>query len=248
MDRGYLEVAVLNHDDLPFIHFDPADSTLSGYDIDLARKIAHYLGVECRFKPMAANYNELADLIAQGRADLAIGYLSFTPERAKHVLFTEPYVQFKMGMLINRMYLSRKLKYRTEEDIIKNFTGTIGVEPGAAYEEYARLIFPEANIITYTSWPDLVRATADNLIDAAFSNNFDIQKIIMENPELSLRLKTVIFNDFTDDVAIALPWQNHHLHYWLNYFLELHHFRATAQDLIDYLQKMQSSEQMTSGE
>lgn len=248
MDRGYLEVAVLNHDDVPFIHFDPADSSLSGYDIDLARKIAHYLGVECRFKPVAASYNELAELIATGCADLAIGYLSYTPERAKHILFTAPYLQFKMGMLINRMYLSREFKKRSEEDIIRNFNGRLGVEAGASYVEYARLVFPAAEILTFASWPDLVRATADNRVDAAFSNNFDIQKIIIDNPEFSLRLKTVIFKDFTDDIAIALPWKNHHLHYWLDYFLELYHFTAEAQDLIDYLQKMTYPGQMASEE
>jgi glutamate transport system substrate-binding protein len=77
--------------------------TYSGFDVDTARYVAHYLGYpEQRivWKPVVPGDRER--LLAAHRVDLVVATYSITPARAKLVDFAGPYFVAHQGLLIRR--------------------------------------------------------------------------------------------------------------------------------------------------
>lgn len=77
MQRGKLVVALPNVDRHSLFAIGK-NGDLQGYYIDVARNIGKELGVSVEFNRSAKNFNEVVELVAQGKADIAICHLSKT--------------------------------------------------------------------------------------------------------------------------------------------------------------------------
>ena len=88
VDRGVLRVGVKNA--VPgFGYQDPLTGEYSGLEIDLANKIAEYLGVDVEFTTVtAATRGELLD---SGDIDCVLATFTITDERKQTWDFTTPY-------------------------------------------------------------------------------------------------------------------------------------------------------------
>jgi len=73
----------------PFTFFDK--DQIVGFEIDLVMEIGRRLGRHIEIKNMP--FSTLLPTLQLGQLQLIAGGLTATPERAKHVLFTKPYVQ-----------------------------------------------------------------------------------------------------------------------------------------------------------
>jgi len=69
---------------------NPKTLQLSGIDVDLARELARELGVEIEFVDSA--FATLIDDVLTDRCDLATFAIGITPERRKHLRFTQPHL------------------------------------------------------------------------------------------------------------------------------------------------------------
>lgn len=67
-----------------------ADSAIVGYDMEFAIRLANDMGMKLEVQDM--NFAAMIPAVASGKADAAITILTITPERAKNVLFTDPYI------------------------------------------------------------------------------------------------------------------------------------------------------------
>jgi|LakMenE01Jun11ns_1017448.scaffolds.fasta_scaffold9911553_3 ABC-type amino acid transport substrate-binding protein len=72
----------------PFCYIE--NKEIVGFDIDVAKEIAHRLGRNITFKDMP--FDALIPEIVLGRVDFAAAGMSITEERAKRVSFTRPYL------------------------------------------------------------------------------------------------------------------------------------------------------------
>jgi len=90
-----LRVAVAPY--YPPIVFE-ADGRVVGLEADLAAAVAEQLGRPLEFVRMTRQ--ELIPAVQSGRVDVAMSGISITPERAKRVLFTEPYMHVGQLALI----------------------------------------------------------------------------------------------------------------------------------------------------
>lgn len=86
-ENGTLTVAI-SSDYMPF-SFLGKDGVNMGFDIELATRFAAFCGMDITFVDMA--FSGLLPYVVSGKADLAISDIAITEERAKSVLFTEPY-------------------------------------------------------------------------------------------------------------------------------------------------------------
>lgn len=89
--RGYLEVATEPYF-APNEFIDPSksgDEKYVGADIELAKYIADQLGVECRIVPL--DFTTVLTSITEGKYDLAISALAYTPARAEAMNLTKGY-------------------------------------------------------------------------------------------------------------------------------------------------------------
>ena len=97
VDRGVLRVGVKNA--VPgFGYQDPLTGEYSGLEIDLANKIAEYLGVDVEFTTVtAATRGELLD---SGDIDCVLATFTITDERKETWDFTTPYYTDAVTVLV----------------------------------------------------------------------------------------------------------------------------------------------------
>lgn len=97
IDRGVLKVGVKS-DVLGFGYMDPLTSEYEGMEIDLAKKLADYLGVDVEFTTVtAATRTELLD---SGDIDCVMATFTITDERKQSWDFTTPYFTDHVTVLV----------------------------------------------------------------------------------------------------------------------------------------------------
>lgn len=232
LDKKRLVVALTEPDQPPFFMVGK-DGALYGFDIELARGIGKELGVEIVFDRSAKTFNDLTDVVNKKHADVVISKLSKTLTRSKRLLFTEPYIVLRKGLLINRLKLARMKGGADTAEFVKKIRGDIGVIAGSSYQEFAKRMFPNANIRPYKTWDDVIRAVTGGEILAAFRDEIELKKVIKTQPDVALKLQTVVFKDTEDPIAMAVSWDNPHLQYWLNQYLQTYRQDINADKLLE---------------
>jgi len=93
---GTIRVATTGND-VPFAFYG-ANRELRGYSAELAIRFAEHEKLEIEIHDM--EFSALVPYIISGRADLAIGSISYTEERMKSVIFTEPIYEDMLSIII----------------------------------------------------------------------------------------------------------------------------------------------------
>ena len=146
-DRGKLIVG----SDIPYgvMEFFDDSGNVVGIDVDIAREIADYLGVELEMRDI--EWDQLFIDAKSNEIDLAISAITITSERAEKMLFSIPY--FDAGQIL--------IVQKDNQDITGplNLQGLkIGVQIKTTGETEAKKYTDENNIKTYLSY----ECTADN--------------------------------------------------------------------------------------
>ncbi|MGE3857012.1 MAG: ABC transporter substrate-binding protein [Dehalococcoidia bacterium] len=227
---GELVVAVVNLDRYPFFYTN-AKGELVGSDIDLARDIAHELGVEAKFNRTSATFDGVVDLVAKGQADIAISKLSVTLPRARQVRFTRPYVELAQGLMLNRVRLTALSG--NEKDIVTQLDHPdhhLGAVKGTSYVGFGHTLFPEAQ---FTEFPDknamFAAVLGGDVIGVLYDEN-EIKQYIFEKPDRLINLKVHMLPGHTDPIGIAVS--DAQLQYWLDTYLELKRVKLSVNDLL----------------
>ena len=222
LNRGKLIVAVLGTDNPPFFMADPTKSLDPvGLDINIAHGLADTLGVEIEFNRSATTFNEVVDQVYQLNADIAISKLSRTLSRAQRVRFSQPYVSMRQGLIANRLQLAQQTQNSGGMiQAIRNFQGKVGVIKSSSYVGFLKEKFPQATIVEYAKWEDIVDAVITGDIQAAYRDELEVKKIIRKNPDAALRLQTIALTDTKDQIAMALPWDSNYLQGFVNQYLD----------------------------
>lgn len=249
IDRGELIVAI-NQEDSPPFFAENVDGELIGLDVEIGRKIAKSLGVQVRFDRSAKTFNEVVNRVYKGDADMAISKLSQTLERAKIISFSHPYLTMRHGLLLNRLQLTQATRNKDLVDFLRDFQGKIGVINASSYEIFAMAKFPKATIIRYSNWEDLIRGAMRGDILAAYRDELEVKKILINYPNVALNFQTVALTDTQDPIAIALPWSSNHLLQFVNLYLTMNDKKYTVSQLLedysDLLVYPSNSRQLTS--
>ena len=206
-----------------------------GTDVNVARLIAKELGVPVRFDRTAKTFDAVADMAAEGRADIGIGRLARTLLRAQKVSFSTPYMKLPHSFMINRLEFSKISGDRAAPTVIRNFNGTLGVMGRSAWEEFGRRNFMKAKIVTYPSWGKLIEAVKKGEVVAAYRDEFEIQKIMRSDPTLALTLRTVTFNDIESSLSLMIGIQDTTLLSFVNEVIALRTEKPTVAMLLKEL-------------
>lgn len=215
--RGELVVAVLGVDQPPF--FEEKNGQLKGFDIDFAHEIARKLGVRVRFNREARTFDGVVTLLAQGQADIAISKLSRTLSRARVISFSAPYLSLKRALLLNRVKFAQLAQGRSVPEVVRAYTGSIGVVANSSYADYVGANFPKAKVRTYPTWPAVLTALDAGEIDAAYRDEFEVKRVLKADPTASLRLRVVTLQDLEDTLGIAVNASDQALLGFVNLYL-----------------------------
>jgi len=217
VSRGELVVAMLGVDTPPF--FYEKNGQLVGLEVDLARAIGKELGVNVRFNRDAKSFNAVVDIIARGEADMAISKLSRTLARTQVIAFSQPYLTLNHALILNRVKFAQFARDRTLPQVIRGFSGSIGVIAKSSFSDYARRNFPNAKIQEYPGWGDVLKALDKGEVIGAYRDEFEVKRILKADPTASLVLRTVTFKDLEDTLGIAVGISDQTLLAFVNEFL-----------------------------
>ena len=126
-------------------------------------------------------------------------------------------------------------------EFIVHMKGDIGVIASSSYVGFAHSMFPLAAVKEFDTWDDAVSAVVAGRILAAFYDELEIKKIIRARPGILIDVQTVVFKDAEDPIAMAVSWDNTHLLYWLNEYLEAKDIELDADKLLSEYSKILSS-------
>ncbi|SDD62027.1 substrate-binding periplasmic protein [Paraburkholderia lycopersici] len=215
--RGELVVAVLSVDQPPF--FEERNGKLEGLDIDLAREMANKLHVKVRFNRDAHTFDDVVSLLARGQADIAVSKLSRTLTRATVIAFSSPYLRLNRALLLNRVKFAQLAHGRSVPEVVRSFDSTIGVVANSSYAGYVVNNFPRAQVRSYPTWDDVLKALNAGEITAAYRDEFEVKRVLKADPTASLRLRVVTLQDLEDTLAIGVNVNDVALLSFVNQFL-----------------------------
>ena len=233
--RGKLIVGMTSFDSPPFYYLRKKDGggAVDGFDVQLAKEIAHSLDVELVLNRQAEDFNKVVELVMTGQADLATSKLSLTVKRAIGVLFSRPTIELRHALLANRVALARISNGRQPQDVInRSFSGSIGVIADSSFVDIARQLFPNADVRQLKTWETVVEAVNTGAVDIAYRDELEIKRIMHLRPELHLNVRSVLISDERDLISVALPYQSEQLANLVNVIL-LKRKKLDANQLLD---------------
>lgn len=174
----------------PWTYHDET-GVLTGYDVEVGRKIAEKIGVKAEF--VEGKWDGLLAGLDAGRYDLMINGVDVTPERAKVYDFSEPYAYNRMVVIVdgNRTDISSMADLKG-----KNTANTIS----STYAEEA-----EKHGAKVTGVDDLNQTfelLLSGRIDATLNSEVTFYDYMRAHPDARIKIATV--SDNVTEVAIPI--------------------------------------------
>lgn len=239
LDKKKIVVAVDQQDAAPFFMQDK-NGNLIGYDIDLAKDLAHKLGVEVVFNREAKSFDEVIDLLAKRKADIGISLLSITLPRALKVSFSQPYLRMDKVLVLSRLQTAqRNLEVNTEQTLAKitDKSIRIGVLANSSYVHFAQQKYANLTIVPYEKMADAIQDVKTGKIFGVYFDKRRISELLPKNSDAALYFRVIPLKEDSDSIAIAVPWEEPHLLEWINLYLNTIRMDGTADRLAKtYLQ------------
>ena len=154
---------------------------LRGYDIELARRFAAWLGAELEIK--IYDYSGSIAAAQSGDADCIMAEVFVTPERAEALPFSHPVFLVERGIAVRST--AGQSAPDAPPERWQDYNGRrIGVLTGTLMEEAARTYFPDSEYLYFNSYPDCNAALLAGKIDAYLGDEPNLKTIRAEQPKI----------------------------------------------------------------
>ena len=228
--RGELVVCALNHQNKFF-----QMKTKNGYvgeDIRFASTLGKALGVNVLYKMIYQTYGDVVEAIHNGEGDVGIAELSYTPERARKVAYSESYVNSRQLILINRIATVNK-DGNTLSKLLNTPEAKIAVMKNTSYENYAKMLFPRAQILSDSEWENgVVKKLLEGKVVAIIWDEARIKPLINANPDLLLRFLPIVLKGEKDPISAITSNKECSLHVFINKFLENEYKSLSVKEML----------------
>ena len=220
LSRGELVVCSIKNEVSEIFRNKDKNGNFFGKDIYFAKKMAECLGVKLKIKMFYNTYDDVVDAIQKGEGDVGISHLSYTAKRSLKVLFSEPYVLLNSLMLINQRIVSKATKSSLYA-ILNNKNSIIACPAGTSFKEFAKKLFPEAQIQGfYVNNLPYERAIRELKFDAFTFDELETKCTLRDNRDLSLLVLPVILKGYTDNISAIVNFKSAEFLLWINEFIK----------------------------
>jgi len=204
VSRGYITIGM--NLGFPPVGFYNDKGEPDGYDVDLAKDLAKTLGVKIKWEPVT-NETRAAVLVAD-KVDIVFSNYTRTPERAKVIDFTNPYVITGVSILARKEY-----KIKSAADLIGK---KVGAGKGTTCDIILREQIPQARAVYFDTVPDMLMALKQNKIAALLEDMVFVGPQSKADP--NLEAVGELLN--TDVNCVALRRGQPDWKSWLNMWLD----------------------------
>lgn len=205
-DRKVLRVAMTLQFP-PQFYRDPATREPAGYDVEMLKLLAKDLGAELEIKDM--DFTGQIPALLAGQVDLIVNGLVNTPERAKTVQFSEPYVPYALVLMTQK---GAALKSAAE---LNRSGKVVAVLLGSVSDNLARARFPQADVRGLDRQESCMMEVASKRADACLLEQYLAIPFVRNNPqttELFMPAEPLA----TKYGCIAVRYGNPRFLYWLD--------------------------------
>jgi len=141
----------------PPFSFYGEDGELTGFDVQVARRIGSHLEREVEI--VTTEWDGILAGLLLGSYDAIIGSMAITPERSARVDFSSPYYVSGAQLFVQR-------ENRDELVGIEALEGKrVGVGLGETYEHYLRNTHPEIEVVSYKATTDIFQDMRNRRIE-----------------------------------------------------------------------------------
>ena len=181
---------LLLKDNPPLSHRDAAGKFV-GFNVDLGRLLCEAIKMPCEFQE--TEHTKVIEMISKGEVDIGMISLIVTPERAKRVLFTEPY-RISKTFWISRTPLGQSAKAR------------VAVVNGSIQHKWAQRNSAQQGwtVVPVSVNPELTRSLRDGKVDAVVSPSSAALEIMKELSHSGFNARPIESGEFNNPVAIAV--------------------------------------------
>ena len=185
--KGYIVIAT-EGDWAPWTYHDESNA-LVGFDVELGKKIAEYIGVEARFEE--THWDAILAGVDSGRFDIACNGVSVTEERSKKYDFSVPYVYSKTVLVV-----------RGDNDAIRSFEDLKGKKTANTISSIFAGIAESygASVVGVEALADTIQQVLQGRVDATMNSRMTINDYMKEHPESNLKIV-----DETPGDIVAVP-------------------------------------------
>ena len=127
------KVVVGTNPEFPPFEYQDKEGNMEGFDLDLMRAIGEDQGFEVEFTSL--EFDALTGALATGQIDAAAAGISVTPERNEQVLFSTPYMNASLGIVVTKDNTSIKTEDDLKGKIVCAQLGTTGAEAATKLKE-----------------------------------------------------------------------------------------------------------------
>ena len=204
--KDWKEVVIGTEGSFPPFNATNPDGTFYGFEIDLADDLCARMKLKCTF--MQQSFDGIIPALQAGKFDVIMSGMSQTPERAKVILFSRPYISGsptfgvqKSGDLANLPLNGQAFNLDsdpqgTEKAIEESKSALkgkiIGVQSGSVHAKFLEKYFADTSTIRlYKSAQEQNLDLTSGRIDAIFASNSYLTKLGKESS--------------SDDMIIAGP-------------------------------------------
>ncbi len=220
LNKGVIVVAAVKEDIYPFYVHD-SKGNLSGIDVALAKDLSSRLGVKVEFLRKAETYDEVVELVSEGRADIGMSYLSRTLNRELRVRFTDPYIVLDQSILVSRMKIAAYIKEEKDPiQVILSEKIKLATLKGSAYVEYAEQGFPNAEVLLYDNKEAIFKGLNNGEFLAVLLDTNSLHNWRNEHPEDVILYRPTVLKGRKDCLSFAVNWKDKHLLRWLNLYIQ----------------------------
>ncbi|HUZ62114.1 MAG TPA: transporter substrate-binding domain-containing protein [Acetobacteraceae bacterium] len=169
--KGVLVVGIQG--DNPPWGFVAANGKQEGFDADIGRLFAKYLGVKVKFVPLAVA-NRIPALTT-GRVDILFATMAMLPDRAKVVQFSKPYVANQMSVVA-----AKTTSIKDAADLAKY---TIGVPRSSVQDiDISRIAPKGTRILRFNDDAATIQALLSGQVQAIGANQFYVERLDAAKP------------------------------------------------------------------
>ncbi|MGH7043991.1 MAG: transporter substrate-binding domain-containing protein [Acetobacteraceae bacterium] len=193
--------------DFPPFGFMDKEQKAVGFDIDLAHLMAKYMGVKLKIVPIS-DANRVPYLQSK-KVDVLIASLGITPERAKQVMFTDPYAEVDVAIAAPKNLPLTNIQQLTKY--------SVAVARGSSQAGYIEALAPKgAKIMYFDGEMPPAQAMISGLANSWSDSTIMIAAIAKKYPNLNIVPKIVLKRQAN---AIAVRLSDFRLERWINTFL-----------------------------
>lgn len=162
---------------IPFEYVDDNTKDIAGFDIDLINAVAKHMNAQVEFKKVA--FDALIPSLGNKDIDLAASGMTITKARAEKVLFSEPYYESAMGVVVKADSSIKDLKDLEGKNISVQI-GTTGADLAAT--------IPGAQLKQFDHSSDALLELSNGAVDASVLDLPVAQYYAAKHPEANIKV------------------------------------------------------------